>query len=387
MLQINSVCGIGSTGRIVTDIAQELIENNHECKIAYGRAKAPKKFEDISYKFCSNFDFYIQSLESRIFDNHGFSLKKGTSKLINFIEDYNPDIIHMHNLHGYYINIEMLLNYLSTKNIKVVYTLHDCWSFSGHCAYFSAVQCDKWKTGCYGCIQKKTYPKSLLLDNSGKNWNKKKSVFSKLQNLVIVTPSEWLASLVKESFLSFAEIKVINNSVDTSIFYKHNSHILEDNYGIKNKKILLGVASGWSERKGLKDFIKLSTLLDDEYMIVVVGVNKEQKKHLPSTIIGIEQTSNVDVLACLYSESDYFLNLTYEDNYPTTNLEAQACGTPCITYNTGGSSESVPQSNIVNQGDLEEVCKKIKQKLPVLASKGDNMCQNYLKLYEKLISV
>ena len=342
VLQINSVCGIRSTGRICTDLAEVLLQDGHECKIAYGRESVPEKYRNLAVRIGNDLDAKLHVLQSRIFDNAGFGS-------IEWVKEYNPDIIHLHNIHGYYINIEVLFNYLAESNKPVVWTLHDCWAFTGHCAYYSYVKCDKWKTGCYNCMQKNHYPSSLLLDASKKIWQKKKELFTSINNMTLVTPSKWLANEVNQSFLNMYPVKVVPNGVDLNVFKPTPSDFRERN-GLVGKKIILGVASGWDERKGLIDFVKLSKILDDKYKIVLVGLAEKQKKRLPTNILKITRTNNVRELAEIYTAADIFFNPTYEDNYPTVNLEAQACGTPVMTYRTGGSVESVPEENIVEQG-------------------------------------
>lgn len=360
ILQINSDCGVGSTGRIATDLCNILEQQGHECLIAYGRdtAKETKK----SIKIGTKINNYLHVAKTRFADLHGFGSKKATQAFLKMVKEYNPDIIHLHNIHGYYINIELLFNFLAEENIQVVWTLHDCWAFTGHCAHFDYVKCEKWKTGCYNCPQKKSYPSSLLFDNSEWNFQKKKELFTSIKNMTIITPSIWLADIVKKSFLSTYTINVINNGIDLDLFRP-----IKSNFRIKNalqeKFILLGCASIWSERKGLKYFIDLSEKLNDNYKIILLGITKKQKKKLPKSIIGIEKTNNIIELAEIYSSADLFINSTLEDNFPTTNLEALACGTPVITFNTGGSAESIDRTCgiIVEKGNLNELIRAIEQ--------------------------
>ena len=358
VLQINSVCGVGSTGRIATDLYKVLEEHGHECVIAYGRGTAPEGIKTI--KIGTDFDNYMHVAKTRLFDKHGFGSTKATKEFIKKVKEYDPDVIHLHNIHGYYINIEILFDYLKKSNKKVIWTLHDCWTFTGHCAYFDYVGCDKWKLGCKDCPQKKEYPNSLLLDSSKSNYEKKKMIFTGVKNLTIVTPSKWLSGLVKESYLSEYKVKVINNGIDLDVF-KPTKSDFRKRYGLENKCIILGVASVWDRRKGLSYLMKLSEMLDETYKIIVVGVNKKQKEKLPDNMIGIIKTNNVKELVEIYSASDIFVNPTLEDNFPTTNLEALACGGFVITFNTGGSIESVSNKNgfIVKKNDIKQLYKKI----------------------------
>lgn len=338
VLQINSVCGVGSTGKIAVDLYKVLEEEGHECIIAYGRGDAPVGVKSI--RIGKNIDNYFHVAKTRVLDKHGFGSQRATEEFIKFIEDYNPDVIHLHNIHGYYINIEILFNYLGKINKKIVWTLHDCWAFTGHCSHFDYIKCNKWQESCGNCVQKYEYPKSFFKDNSEWNYNKKKDLFTRPKNMTIVTPSKWLKSLTEKSFLNKYDIKVINNGIDVSVFKFCESNFRKK-HEIEDKIVVLGVTSNWITTKGLDTFVQLSKKLSGNYKVVVVGVTEKQKEALPANIIAITKTTNSTELAKIYSAADVFVNATLEDNYPTTNLEAIACGTPIITYDTGGSGESV----------------------------------------------
>jgi len=311
VLQINSVCGMGSTGRIATDIHNSLIDLGHESYIAYGR-DLPKNCDD-AIRIGTKFDNYINVAKTRLLDEHGFGSKKATKEFINKVKDINPDIIHLHNLHGYYTNIEVLFNYLKEANKPVVWTLHDCWSFTGHCTYFDYVGCDKWKTGCNSCPEKKAYPSSFIFDNSKNNYINKKEIFTRVKNLTIVTPSQWLANLVQESFLNEYPVKVINNGIDLNTF-RPNAGDFRKIFNLNGKFIILGVASVWDRRKGLKYFVELADKLSEDEVIVLVGLTEKQIKKIPKNIIGITRTNNVEELVDIYSSADVFVNPTlYND--------------------------------------------------------------------------
>ncbi|OAZ03092.1 glycosyltransferase [Flavobacterium succinicans] len=354
LLQISIEVNSGSVGRIAEQIGETILENGWSSYITYARNNNPSKSEVI--KIGNKFDLYRHGLETRIFDNHCLSSKSATEDLINVIKKIKPDIIHLHHLHGYFINIEILFNYLQESQIPIVWTFHDCWSFTGHCAHFDFVGCEKWKTECHHCEQKKEYPASLIFDRSRQNYIEKKRIFNSVINLTIVSVSNWLSGKVKDSFLKNYPCEVIQNGIDLNTFYPKKSRtVIDDLYSVKGKFVILGVASTWGERKGLGEFIKLSELIDSKlYTIVLVGLSKSQMQKLPKSIIGIERTENVGQLADLYSGADVFLNPTFEDTFPTTNLESLACGTPVITYKTGGSVESVSESTgvVVNKGDV-----------------------------------
>ena len=353
---INSVCGIRSTGRICTDLADVLAENGYDVKIAYGRETVPDKYQKYAVRIGTDIDNKIHAIQTRLFDTHGFGSKKATADFLKWADNYDPDILHLHNIHGYYINVEMLFQWIKSRpKMKVIGTLHDCWAFTGHCAYFTAANCDKWKSQCKCCPQLKSYPTCNFSGNVEDNFKRKKTAFTGVKNMTLVTPSKWLAGLVKESFLKDYPVEVINNGIDTSIF-KPTPSDFRKRYHIEDKKVLLGVAAVWDERKGLNDFVKLSKMLDDDYKIVLVGLSEKQIKEVPDNIIKISRTNSAVELAEIYTAADVFLNLTYEDNYPTVNLEAQACGTPVITYDTGGSVESAcPNGIVIKKNELDNL--------------------------------
>lgn len=358
VLMINVVCGIRSTGRICTDLATELEKQGNEVRIAYGRERVPKKFEKYAVRIGTDASVKLHGLKARLLDGAGFGSKRATQKFIEWVKEYNPDVIHLHNIHGYYINIEILFEYLRVCGKKIIWTLHDCWAFTGHSAYCDAVQCERWIQGCYKCPQIKEYPKSMI-DASQRNWEKKKEIFSDIPNMTIITPSHWLAGLTKKSFLREYPVEVIHNGIDTSQF-KPLENDFREIYHLENKFIVLGIATVWNDMKGYFDFIKLSSLLDNSYKIVMVGLTDRQIEQLPTSILGIKRTSSVKELSYIYSAADVFLNLTYCDSYGLVNLEAALCDTPVISYDTGGCSESVAgHGYIVPKGDLEAAVRKI----------------------------
>lgn len=361
LIQINSVVNYGSTGRIAEEIGQTAIASGWESYIAYGRYERPSASKLI--RIGSDSDIQLHGLQTRLFDRHGLGSKSATHELIDEIKKIAPNIIHLHNIHAYYINIEILFNYLQNSSIPVVWTFHDCWPITGHCSHFTFVGCDKWKKLCYECPQKTSYPASYFIDRSKKNYILKKKLFNSLSNLTLVTVSQWLSDILKESFLQNIPIKVINNGINTEVFKPSERSAFRIKYSLNDRFILLGVASIWGERKGLKDFIELSKLLNSDYQIVLVGLTNKQIKQLPENILGIERTENVEGLADIYASSDVFINPTYEDNFPTTNLEALACGTPVITYKTGGSPEAMDESTgiVVEQGNINKLVDAIYQ--------------------------
>lgn len=359
VLLINSVCGIRSTGRICTDIAMELEAQGHEVKIAYGRENVPQQFQKYAVRIGNDYDVKLHCLKARLYDGAGFGSKVATVKFIKWVKEFDPDVIHLHNIHGYYINIEILFKYLKKCGKRVIWTLHDCWSFTGHCAYFDYTSCQSWIDGCRLCPQKNEYPKSYL-DGSKNNWIKKRQILTGIPNLTIITPSEWLSRLVKSSYLKEYKVKTINNGIDINVF-KETPSKLKEQYGLSDKKIILGVASVWDKRKGLDYIKKIAFDLDDKYQVVVIGVTQAQSIELPKNVIAISRTDSEKELAAWYSAADVFINPTLGENYPTTNLEAIACGTPVVTFDTGGSPESAElYGTTVPIGDadlmLEAIC-------------------------------
>lgn len=360
ILFLNSVCGIRSTGRIVTDLAQRYIAQGHEVKIAYGRESIPARYKGISHRIGSEMDVRINGVKARLCDNEGFNAAHQTKLFLKWAEQYDPDVLWLHNLHGYYLNIELLFDWIKSRpHMEVRWTLHDCWAFSGHCAHFSFVKCQRWKHQCGDCPQKGEYPKSAFLDRSAENYRRKRKAFCGVKKMLLITPSRWLADLVKQSFLGEYPVEVVYNTIDTEVFLPTEGDF-RARYGLEDKKIVLGVSSVWNSRKGFSDFLRLGELLDSACQVVLVGVSDRQLGQLPDSILGITRTDSPSQLAQIYTAADVFVNLTYEDTYPTVNLEAQACGTPCLTYRTGGSVESVPADHVVEQGDLAGMAEKIR---------------------------
>ena len=400
LLQISIEVNSGSVGRIAEQIGLEVLKVGGESFITYARNNQPSKSKTI--KIGNKFDIYLHGIRTRIFDDHCYGSAKATEKLIKQIQELNPDIILMHHIHGYFLNMKILFEYLSKLNIPIVWIFHDCWSFTGHCAYFDAIGCEKWKTGCYSCPQKKSYPASYVFDRSKKNYQEKKKLFNSVKNLTIVPVSNWLGDIVKESFLSSNNIKVIYNGIDINIFKPStNNKEPREKFGLKDEFILLGVASPWSERKGLKDFIKLSELIDTNIKIILVGLDQNQINDLPNNIIGIQRTENVNQLADLYSMADLFINFSVEETFGLTTAESLSCGTPALVYNATACPEVVSEDTgfIVEKGDLDSVVKVINEvrekgkefysekcrERAVSYFNKDDRFMDYIQLYQSLI--
>jgi len=360
LLQINTTVNSGSHGRIADEIGKLLISQGHESFIAYGRTANPS--ESGTIKIGNDFSLAGHLLRTRLFDSHGFGSTRATKKFVENIKTLNPDIIHLHNIHGYYLNIKVLFDYLKQAGKPVVWTFHDCWPFTGHCSHFEHVNCFRWQTGCYHCPNKHGYPASWLIDNSRKNFRQKREIFTSLKKMILVAPCRWMEGHLRNSFLSGYEIRVIYNGIDINKFRPVDSEDVRTKYSLNNKYIL-GVANIWTKRKGLEDFIKLRKLLDKGIDIVLVGLKRRQCKMLPEGIKGIMRTESIDELAALYSGAEVFVNPTYVDNFPSVNLEALSCGTPVITYNTGGSPESVDEKTgiVIQKGDVDGLVKAIQK--------------------------
>lgn len=392
VVQINATCGIGSTGKICVGISQIMTAQNIENYILCSRTNG--------YSLgiaCTNMKYIkFQTLRSRILGNYGFNSRSATRKLIAELERLQPDIVHLHNIHGHDCHLEMLFSWFRRNKTKLVWTFHDCWAFTAYCPHFTMVKCDKWKSQCGQCVQKRDY--SWFFDRSRKLFERKKQLFQGL-DMTIVTPSYWLADLAKQSFLKECPIYVIHNGIDFSVFKPVQSQFRKER-GLEDLKIALGVSFGWGPKKGLDVFIELSKRLPDDYRIVLVGTDSKVDKLLPGNIISIHRTRNQQELAEIYSTADVFVNPTREENYPTVNMEALACGTPVLTFRTGGSPEMLDETcgSIVACDDVDalekeiiRICTEKPYTEALCLNKAVGFDQNerfkeYLELYERVNS-
>lgn len=335
VVQINTTCGVGSTGKIAVSISELLTKEGINNFILY--SSVTNGYER-GIPCSSPIYTKIQALKSRVLGNYGFNSQLETKRIIAELDRINPDVVLLHNIHGHDCNLSVLFTYLKKRHIKLFWTFHDCWAFTAYCTHFTFDKCELWKSYCHNCPQRKK--SSWFLDRSCEIFSKKKELFTEL-NLDIITPSQWLADLVKQSFLKDYPVKVIHNGIDLSVFKPTPSDFREKNGIPPEKKVLLGVAFGWGMRKGLDVFIELAHRLDSSYQIVLVGTDDATDRILPKNIIPVHRTQNQQELAEIYTAADVFVNPTREDNFPTVNLEALACGTPVITFNTGGSPECI----------------------------------------------
>lgn len=403
LLHINPVLRTStSTGRIIQEIGAVAMEAGWDNYIAYSKGRdGVRPSQSKLLPVGSKLSIALHGLITRFFDMHGLGSKLATRRFVREIEKLRPDVMHIHNIHGYFLNYKILFEYLSKADIPVVWTVHDCWLYTGHCYHYASVGCEKWKTQCENCPQKTAFPTSIFLDRSRQNFNDKKAAFTSLKNLTIVTVSEWMKGEMSHSFLKDCHYQVIHNGIDLKVFdVQHDDKVVREKYGLGDKKIILGLASIWSKEKGWDDFVKMSEMLNEDEVIVMVGVSEEQQKRLPRNIVAIRRTENVRQLAELYSAATAFVNPTWQDNYPTVNLEAIACGTPVVTYRTGGSIEVITEDTgrIVEQGDVAGLLKAVRE----VAEKGkvqytakcrayalenfrkEDRYADYLKLYESL---
>ena len=350
IVQINTTCGVGSTGKIAVAISELLTKRGIENYILYSCAT---NGYDKGIGCCSRREQKFQALKTHVFGNYGFQSQRETRRIIRELDRIAPDAVLLHNIHGHDCNLDMLFTYFREKKTKLFWTFHDCWAFTGYCTYFTYAQCDRWRSGCGMCPQRRQT--SWFFDRSAELYQRKKALFSGL-DLTVITPSQWLAELVKQSFLKDCPVKVIHNGIDLSVFQPSPGDF-RDRYGIpKEKFLLLGVAFDWEIRKGLEVFVELSKRLDSErYQIVLVGTDDAVDKKLPRSILSIHRTRNQKELAEIYTAADLLLNPTREDNYPTVNMEAIACGTPVLTFQTGGSPEMIDEATgcAVACGDTE----------------------------------
>lgn len=362
VLLINAVCGTGSTGRIVADIWKALKDQGHEAKVAYGVGHGSIVSPEDQICFNNKIGYYTHNILAKITDKTGMYSKRETKDLLKKIDEFQPDIIHLHNLHGYYINYPILFEYLAKKDIPVVWTLHDCWAYTGHCAYYSANQCALWKTDCEKCEHLQEYPRCYFNGNTKNNYKKKKAAFTSVSRMIITTPSNWLANEVKKSFLSKYPILTVYDAIDLNIF-KPTASDFKTVHGIGSQQMILSVANVWEKRKGLDDIVELSKVLDSNKVLVIVGVDEDQKKKLPTDIIAIKRTANLDELVKIYSAADVFVNLSVEETFGMVTAEALACGTPVVAYDKTAVPEVVDKQSgvIVHAGNIQELVSGIRK--------------------------
>lgn len=398
LVLINSAKNYGSTGRITEQIAYKALEYGWLTFIAHGY-RYNRGGEINGFPVTGKYGEYAHLIKSYVTDGQGLGSEKETTHLIQWLSIINPDIIHLHNIHGYFINYKILFEFLIAKRIPIVWTLHDCWPFTGHCTYFDRIGCEKWKEQCNHCPQKNTYPKSMM-DRSFRNYLLKKSLFTRVPNMTLVPVSDWLHGLVQKSFLSKYPIRTIHNGIDLGRFRPYETDFRKKS-SLEGKFVILGVADGYGQRKGLPDFNTISDQVGENTVVVMVGLSESDRKRVSPKILGMGRTSSQEELIGIYSAADVYINPTYEDNFPTTNIEALACGTPVITYNTGGSPEAIDEGTgiVVEKGDITGLIQAIEtirtngkafyaqacRKRALQWFDKDKRFEDYLRLYEELL--
>lgn len=390
--QLNVTCGVGSTGKICTGLSDLMDENGIGNVVLYTEAG---NGHPNGRGYASLPEIKFQALQSRLTGTYGFCSKQITRRLVSRLDHFDPEIVHIHNIHGHNCDLEMLFAYLKERGQKIIWTFHDCWAFTGYCPHYDAIKCSRWKSGCRDCPQARRY--SFFADRSAELYRRKIGAFSQL-DMTIVTPSQWLAEQVKESFLKDYPVKVINNGIDLRVFQPETSDFRK-RFHCEDKFILLGVAFAWGQKKGLDVFADLAKRLDERYQIVLVGTNEAIDKQLPERIISIHRTRNQQELAQIYSAADLFVNPTREDTYPTVNMEAIACGTPVLTFRTGGSPEILDETcgRVVECDDvdgLEREIRRICEEQPFTVESCLNRAKSfdarerfreYIQLYEAIL--
>ena len=398
LLQINPVVRLNtSTGRIMKEIGEIAQAAGWESYIAYSGARdgVPQHRSQL-VPVGNKLDLALHAVATRLFDAHGLASRRATKQLIRRIREIDPDIVHIHNVHGYWLNYPLLCQYLRESGKPVIWTVHDCWLYTGHCYYYSAARCDKWQTGCGHCPQKRAFPASWIFDRSARNWRDKQRAFGSLERLTIVPVSDWIRQEMAHSFLADKPFQVIHNGIDLDVF-----HPAEPGAERPAGTVILGVATLWHEEKGVRDFVELAGRLHEGERLVLVGrMSEEQRAAFPAGVEFIERTENVAKLAALYAQATAFVNPTWQDNYPTVNLEAIACGTPVVTYRTGGSVEAVTAGTgfVVEQGDVQGLLDRVRELAAEDRKAVTERCrahalqhfskqeryQDYIRLYESL---
>ena len=382
LLQINTVCGNGSTGKIAVEIQEHCKEKGISGCILYGREC--KNASPSSVLTQNKYEFHANALFARLFDNEGFGAIASTKRIIKYIREYQPDIIQLHNLHGYYVNLVLLFQFLKEYGKPVVWTLHDCWAFTGHCTHYAFYNCDKWKKECKQCVQKKEYPKSYFFDRSRNNYFIKRDILSAMENLTLVVPSLWMKRQVEKSFLSKFSTHVIYNGIDLALFKKRETSLRQE-LGLDEKIILLGVADGFGKKKGVDSFKNIYSLLDhSRYTMILVGLNAHQIDELPKGIIGLERTRTQNELVDLYSVADLFLNLSREESMGLVTVEALACGLPVLVNNATALPEIVEESGcgiIIDYDNVEQAAQIISRE--EFFNISEENCRKYAQEFDK----
>lgn len=392
VLFVNLVYGVGSTGKIIADIADLLRKGGSDVRILYGAGADSS--DAGARRTAGSLEYYAHNVLSRLTDHAGLYSRAVTRRMIREIKTFQPDLIHLHTLHGFYVNYEMLFRFLKGSGIPVVWTLHDCWPFTGHRTHFSQIKCTQWQTECQDCRLLRRYLHCYGKGDVRRNFRRKKDAFTGVKNPVITTSSQWLASQVALSFLRDYPRMVIPNGIDRTVFRPQASDLWKS-YRLEDKKIVLGVASTWSAQKGLPGLLALADRLGADYQVVLIGLTAQQLPHVPPNVLGLPRTANQTELAQWYTVADVFVNPTYEDTFPTVDMEAQSCGAPAAVYETDGCPETLVTGNSVltAQGDLDglehavrDVVRRGVRVAPCETERFDKEWTygEYIRLYERM---
>lgn len=399
ILLINVAIGFGSTGRIVEGIGQLALSHGWDVHIAHGARYVNESTID-NFQISSKAEEILHFIESSIFDAQGMGSRFATKRFLKVIDSIRPDVVHIHNLHGCFLNYPILFSYLRTKKIPIVWTMHDCWPLTGHCVHFERTHCERWKSQCGPCPQIHDFPTSYMLDRSRRNYALKKELFTSLNRMRITTVSSWLKNVATQSYLKKFPIDVVPNGIDTSSFVKTDGDI-RNRLKIGDKKLLLAVASGFEGRKGINDYVALSRILPGDYQLLLVGANDKDCRVLPDNVIALGRTRDITELAAYYSSADALLSLSYEETFGLTIIEAMACSTPAIVYNNTAQPELITPDTgrVVPTGNIDALKDAIIEMCSVPKSEFSNACrkraeqfdermmyQKYLDIYEEMLS-
>ncbi|MBO5480982.1 MAG: glycosyltransferase [Clostridia bacterium] len=356
ILQINAVYGTGSTGRIVADISDTIKRAGGESFVAYQSTIEPV---ENAFVMGSSFTRKVDALRARVFGLQAYGSKRATKRLLRWMDEIKPDVVHLHNLHSHYIHLPLLCKYLAKKDIPTVITLHDCWFFTGKCTHYTSAKCNKWQTGCGNCPQLKKDIPSWLFDRTAKMWKDKKELFSAIPRLAVIGVSDWITNEAKKSFLQNAKIiQRIYNWIDLQTFYPREENIREQYHLPKDKFLIFCIGAGWNNRmEKWRDLLRLAQKLPSN-MHIVLGGSVQSPQDLPDNITSIGYIHSTENLAKLYAGVDAYVHLSREDTFGKVIAEAMACGTPAVVYNATACPELVGKGcgYVVKTGDIDGIC-------------------------------
>lgn len=386
LLIINVALNWGSTGKIVEGIGSLAKSRGWEVYVAHG-ARYKNRSNLKAIQVSGRAEEWIHYIGSSLFDAQGLGSRCATRRFLKEVDEISPDVVHIHNIHGCFLNYPLLFNYLRDKQIPVVWTLHDCWAMTGHCVHFEKTHCERWKTQCEKCPQKRDFPTSYLLDRSKRNYALKKQLLTSMDRMRITTVSAWLKGVAEKSYLNKFPIDVVPNGIDTGRF-NYTDKDIKKRFQIESKILLLAVASGFEERKGIFDYVALSRILTDKYQLMLVGVNDQDRKVLPDNVIAVSRANGPEELAAFYSASDVLLSLSYEETFGLTVVEAMACGTPAIVYDNTAQPELITKETgtVVPTGDIDTLINAIEVVCSKPKETYEDACRRHAIQYDESLS-